>query len=53
MFYFVNASQSSCTCNKIQKLEGLLKKIQNHKRKWRKKKINIEQKLKEIKERDF
>jgi hypothetical protein len=28
IFYVANVCQSSCTCNKIQKLERLLKQIQ-------------------------
>jgi len=48
MFCFTDACQYACTCNKIQKLGELLKQLQKHKRKWRKK-TNIEQKLKEIK----
>jgi uncharacterized protein YutD len=54
MLYFVNACQFGCTYNKIQKLKGLLKQIRNHRRKWRRRKTNIEQKMKEIKEeKDF
>jgi hypothetical protein len=41
MFYLANVCQSNCTCNKIQKLEALLKQIQTIEKKGRVKKPTL------------